>query len=64
MYYKCEKNDDGSYIGADGERYALYAADGVSQSSRRYWIWVDTLDACLESFGLTYAPLPEHAPEN
>lgn len=64
-YYLKEQEPNGSYVDAEGVRYALYTcrrhADerGVNVG----WEAFESMEACLAAWGLRYEPLPEQEPE-
>lgn len=54
MYFKAEQQENGEYIRHDGVRFALLKARRVRPADG--WSDFDTLDDCLEAWGLIYNP--------
>lgn len=53
------QNDGGAYVDADGTRFEVRTARGVSPAVRAEWSVFPDLDAALAAWGLSYDPLPE-----
>lgn len=64
MYYQRIVDLAGEYVTENGERCGLLSADAVQAKFVSAWTWFDTREACLDAWGLTYDPMPEHEPEN
>lgn len=66
MIYRKEEQEDGDYIDREGTRWAvsclrrIRTPEGVNVG----WTEFQSLEAALEEWGMTYAPLPEPQPEN
>lgn len=57
MYYRQIIDETGAYLNANGERVGLIPAGCPCPTTG--WTWFDTFKECIETWGLTYDPLPE-----
>lgn len=54
MYFKAEQEDKGDYTREDGVKFELQQARRVRPADG--WTEFESLEECLASWGLTYAP--------
>lgn len=58
MLYSKIEEETGGYLARDGKRYDVQEALSVRPITDD-WHWFNSMDECLEAWGLTYDPLPD-----